>query len=60
MYDVIYNPKKTILLKNAEKLGYKIINGLDMFVYQAIAAQEIWFGRTPDFNAMKIAALENL
>lgn len=60
VYDVIYNPKKTILLKNAEKLGYKIINGLDMFVYQAIAAQEIWFGRTPDFNAMKIAALENL
>ncbi len=60
VYDVIYNPKKTVLLKNAEKLGYKIINGLDMFVYQAIAAQEIWFGQTPDFNAMKIAALENL
>lgn len=60
VYDVIYNPKKTILLKNAEKLGYRTINGLDMLVYQAIAAQEIWFGRTPDFNAMKIAALENL
>lgn len=60
VYDVIYNPKKTVLLKNAEKLGYRIINGLDMLVYQAVAAQEIWFGRTPDFNAMKIAALENL
>ena len=60
VYDVIYNPKKTILLKNAEKLGYRTINGLDMLVYQAIAAQEIWFGRTPDFNAMKLAALENL
>lgn len=60
VYDVIYNPKKTVLLKNAENLGYNIINGLDMFVYQAIAAQEIWFGQTPDFNAMKIAALENL
>lgn len=60
VYDVIYNPKKTILLKDAEKLGYRTINGLDMLVYQAIAAQEIWFGRTPDFNAMKIAALENL
>lgn len=60
VYDVIYNPKKTVLLKLAEKLGLKTINGLDMFVYQAIAAQEIWFGRTPDFNAMKIAALENL
>ena len=60
VYDVIYNPKKTILLKDAENLGYKIINGLDMLVYQAVCAQEVWFGRTPDFNAMKIAALENL
>lgn len=60
VYDVIYNPKKTLLLKNAEKLGFKTINGLDMLVYQAISAQEIWFGRTPDFSAMKIAALENL
>lgn len=60
VYDVIYNPKKTILLKLAENLGYKTINGLDMLVYQAICAQEIWLGRTPDFNAMKIAALENL
>lgn len=60
VYDVIYNPKKTILLKLAEKLGYNTINGLDMLVYQAVAAQEIWFGQTPDFNAMKIAALENL
>lgn len=60
VYDVIYNPKKTILLKLAEKLGYNTINGLDMLVYQAVAAHEIWFGQTPDFNAMKIAALENL
>lgn len=60
VYDVIYNPKKTILLKLAERLGYNTINGLDMLVYQAVAAQEIWFGQTPDFNTMKIAALENL
>lgn len=60
VYDVIYNPKKTILLKLAEKLGYNTINGLDMLVYQAVVAQEIWFGQTPDFNTMKIAALENL
>ncbi len=60
VYDVIYNPKKTILLKSAEKLGLRTINGLDMLIYQAISAQEIWFGRTPDFNAMKIAALENV
>lgn len=60
VYDVIYNPKKTILLKIAENLGLRTINGLDMLIYQAISAQEIWFGKTPDFNTMKIAALENL
>ncbi len=60
VYDVIYNPKKTILLKLAEKLGYKTINGIDMLVWQAVAAQRIWFNRTPDFNSMKLALLENL
>ena len=60
VYDVIYNPKKTILLKNAESIGLRTITGLDMLVYQAISAQEIWLNKAPDFNAMKIAALENL
>lgn len=60
VYDVIYNPKKTILLKLAQKNGYKIINGVDMFIHQALAAEQIWTGKTPDFKDMKIAALENL
>ncbi len=60
VYDIIYNPKKTILLKIAEKLGYQTINGLDMLIYQAVSAQEIWLNRTPDFKEMKLAALENL
>lgn len=60
VYDVIYNPKKTVLLKLAEKNGYRIINGVDMFIHQALAAEQIWTGKTPDFKDMKIAALENL
>lgn len=60
VYDVIYNPKKTVLLKLAQKNGYRTINGVDMFIHQALAAQQIWTGRTPDFKDMKIAALENL
>lgn len=60
VYDVIYNPKKTILLKLAQKYGYRTINGVDMFIHQALAAEQIWTGRTPDFKDMKIAALENL
>lgn len=60
VYDVIYNPKKTVLIKAAEKLNLRTITGLDMLVYQAVAAQEIWFGHTPDWKDMKIAALEAL
>lgn len=60
VYDVIYNPKKTVLIRAAEKLNLRTITGLDMFIYQAVVAQEIWFGNTPDFKDMKIAALEAL
>lgn len=42
VYDVIYNPKKTMLIKAAEKLNLRTITGLDMLIFQAVAAQEIW------------------
>lgn len=60
VYDVVYNPVKTVLLKEAQKHGLRTIEGLDMLIYQAQRAIEIWTGRTPDVNIMKIAALEAL
>ena len=60
VYDVIYNPRKTVLLKLAESLGYRTVNGLDMFIGQAVAAEEIWTGRVPNVDSMKIALLEAL
>lgn len=60
VYDVIYNPKKTSLIKLAQKHNYKTVTGMDMLIYQAIEAQKIWTGKTPDFKDMKIAALENI
>ncbi|HOJ09122.1 MAG TPA: shikimate dehydrogenase [Clostridiales bacterium] len=42
IYDVIYNPKKTRLLQEAEKQGCKAVNGLGMLIYQGIKAYEIW------------------
>ena len=60
IYDIVYNPVKTILLKEAEKRGLKTIGGLDMLIYQAQRAIEIWTGKSPDVNLMKIAALELL
>lgn len=60
IYDVIYNPTKTVLIQKAQERGLKTIGGLDMLINQAAKAQEIWTGKMPDLNTMKIAALENL
>ena len=60
VYDIVYNPFETVLLKTAKNCGLKTINGLDMLVYQAQRAFEIWTEVLPSFKTMKIAALENL
>ena len=60
VYDIVYNPTKTIFLKEAERRGFKTIGGLDMLIHQAERAIEIWTEKTPDVQAMKIAALEAL
>lgn len=60
IYDIVYNPIKTILLKEAEARGLRTIEGLDMLIFQAARAIEIWTGKYPDVNIMKIAALKAL
>lgn len=60
VYDIVYNPAKTILIQEAQKRGLKTIGGLDMLIYQAERALEIWTGKKPDAKSMKIAALEAL
>ena len=65
-YDVIYNPKKTNFLLEAEKRGHQIENGKMMFVYQAQAAFSLftigpnaWQGLIPAVNKKVIQLLEN-
>jgi shikimate dehydrogenase len=41
-YDLIYNPAETQFLKNAKERGAQIKNGLDMLIFQAEKAWEIW------------------
>ena len=43
VFDVIYNPQETVLLKYAKEAGIKYSDGLSMLVWQAAVAQEIWF-----------------
>lgn len=42
VFDFIYNPFKTRLLAEAEKLGLAFSNGLPMLVEQALLAEDIW------------------
>jgi shikimate dehydrogenase len=45
VYDVIYNPRETRLLKEAKAAGAKTANGLSMLLYQGAAAFELWTGK---------------
>ena len=44
VFDVIYNPGETQLLKKAAALGKKTSGGMSMLVWQAVKAHEIWDG----------------
>lgn len=42
LYDLIYNPDKTLFLKKGEEMGATIKNGLEMLILQAEKSWEIW------------------
>lgn len=44
VFDVIYNPIETLLMKKARALGKTAVGGASMLVYQAVKAHEIWYG----------------
>ncbi len=62
VFDVVYNPKETLLTKTAESLGKKAMTGMAMLVLQAAAAQEIWNGCKFEQNDLKhlISDMESL
>lgn len=60
VYDIVYNPLKTELIKIAKRNDIQTIQGLDMLIYQGAKAFEIWTGKKPDVMKMKIAALEEM
>jgi shikimate dehydrogenase len=58
--DVIYNPLKTKLLKEAQQQGCQILSGLDMFIYQGAQQILLWTGEKPPRELMKKVVLERL
>jgi len=51
--DIVYNPLKTRLMRDAEKAGAMTIGGLDMLVWQGALAFEIWTGRRAPLDVMR-------
>jgi len=61
VYDLIYTPRPTALLRGAAERGCRTWDGLEMLVQQGAAALRLWSGRdTVPVAAMRQAALERL
>jgi len=50
VYDIVYNPINTYLIKDAKKQKLKTITGLEMFIEQARESFSIWFNIHPEIN----------
>ncbi len=51
--DIVYNPVETKFLKNAKKKNCRIINGLEMLLYQGIKQFELWTNLKAPENIMR-------
>ena len=60
VYDMIYRPAETALLKAAKAAGCKTANGLGMLLHQGAKAFEIWTGRPAPLDVMRRALEENV
>jgi shikimate dehydrogenase len=57
VYDLIYRPRETALLREATRRGCRVLGGLGMLLYQGALAFELWTGQKPSEAAMRHALL---
>ncbi|MBN9689922.1 MAG: shikimate dehydrogenase [Verrucomicrobia bacterium] len=55
VFDMIYRPAETPLLRHAREAGCRTANGLGMLLYQGAAALELWTERTAPLEVMRRA-----
>ncbi len=60
VFDMVYNPIETLLIRRAREQGKQVICGLEMFHEQAARQFEIWTGQPAPRAAMERAAREAL
>jgi len=60
VYDMIYRPAETPLLRKAKTAGCRVANGLGMLLYQGAKALEIWSGQPAPVGVMRAALEKNI
>ncbi|MDQ4121411.1 MAG: shikimate dehydrogenase [Acidobacteriota bacterium] len=60
VYDLVYNPFETRLMREASAVSVPTIGGMAMLVAQAAAQQKIWTGKNAPVEKMSTAALKKL
>jgi shikimate dehydrogenase len=60
VYDMIYRPAETALLKAAKAAGCQTANGLGMLLHQGAKAFEIWTGKPVPLDVMRRALEQNI
>jgi 3-dehydroquinate dehydratase/shikimate dehydrogenase len=60
VYDLVYNPGRTALLRDAEAAGCTTVGGLEMLVAQAVQQFEWWTGVRAPRDRMRAAAMDRL
>jgi shikimate dehydrogenase len=58
IYDLVYNPSETKLVRDAHTQGLKATTGLGMLIEQAALAFEIWTGHNPPRNILYTSVFE--
>jgi 3-dehydroquinate dehydratase/shikimate dehydrogenase len=53
VFDTVYTPETTMLIREAKLRGCHVITGVDMFVRQAARQFELFTGKTPDVEKMR-------
>ena len=54
VFDMVYNPGRTLLMKEAEARGAMVCNGLAMLHNQALASLRIWLEANPDIDSKNL------
>jgi 3-dehydroquinate dehydratase/shikimate dehydrogenase len=60
VFDMVYNPQETVLLRRAREQGKVTVEGLQMFIEQACRQFELWTGEAAPRAVMEKAAIEAL